>query len=216
MPDEYEITGRYEWERLVRRCRIDPLTKYVGMMLAQYANSDGTQAFPSVATLARVTGLSERRVRTSLTELRALGLIKRVQKGGMRGTQAYPDVHVLTIPADLFERIELLTPSEEIDPKWHTVPVGNGSDEDPNRQDVPPGNGSNRHDSPPNRHVDAAQPARDDIPTGTTCLLPITDQPGDRPRPTDESPFGTEPQEDMAMLFARLAAIDELAARRGA
>src|SRR5690348_5101331 len=147
----------------MRRCRLKPLTKYVGMTLAQYANNDGTNAFPSVAKLARVTCLSERLVRNALTELRALGLIKRVQKGGMRGTQALPDVHVLMIPADLLERFDMLTPGED-DPNPPT----------PNRQEVPLVATPNRHVVPPSRHVTTSQPANDDTPTGTTCLLPIT------------------------------------------
>lgn len=167
----------------MRRCRLKPLTKYVGMVLAQYANNDGTNAFPAVAKLARVTCLSERSVRSALTELRSLGLIKRVQKGGMRGTQAYPDVHCLAIPADLLERFDLLTPGED-DPNPPT----------PNRQDVPLGDGPNRHVVPPNRHVEVAQPANDDTPTGTRCLLPITaDLPGDPTSPTDDSSFATQP-----------------------
>jgi hypothetical protein len=72
-------------------------------------------------------------------------------------------VHCLVIPADLLERFELLTPGEN-DP---TPPT-------PNRQEVPPGDDPNRHVVPPNRHVEVAQPADDDTPTGTTCLLPIT------------------------------------------
>lgn len=190
----------------MRRCRMKPLTKYVGMVLAQYANSDGTNAFPSVAKLARVTCLSERSVRTALTELRSLGLIKRVQKGGMRGTQAIPDVHCLVIPVDLLERFDLLTPGEN-DP---TPPT-------PNRQEVPPGDDPNRHVVPPNRHVEVAQPANDDTPTGTTCLLPIsTYLARDLDSPTDDSGFGTEPQEgpDLDAIKAELQRIDELAARR--
>lgn len=201
MPDDHPtLTNRYEWERIVRRCRLNPMTKYVGFALAQYANSDGTNAFPSVAKLARVTCLSERTVRKGLTELRACGLIKRVQKGGMRGTQAYPDVHALAIPTDLLDRFDLLTP---------------GEDEPPNRQEVPPGDGPNRHVVPPNRQLTTSQPASDDTPTGTTCLLPITtDPPPDRPLPTDQSPFGTQPT--TGDVLAKLIEIDRMAARRGA
>jgi hypothetical protein len=206
------FASRYEWERIMRRCRMKPLTKYVGMVLAQYANTDGTNAFPSVAKLARVTCLSERSVRNALTELRALGLIKRVQKGGLRGTQAYPDVHCLVIPADLLERFELLTPGEN-DP---TPPT-------PNRQEVPPGDDPNRHVVPPNRHVEVAQPADDDTPTGTTCLLPITTYLArDLDSPTDDSRFGTRPTTGEGArndddLLARLIQFDaEVARRRGA
>jgi hypothetical protein len=181
--DDFTIQSRYEWERLMRRVRLKPMTKYVGMLLAQYANTDGTNAFPSVAKLARVGCISERTVRTGLTELREFGLIKRVQKGGMRGTQAIPDVHTLTIPVDFLDRFDLLTPGED-DPNPPT----------PNRQDVPVGASPNRQLVPPNRQMTTPQPATDDFPTGTTCLLPIsTYQPDDLDQPTDDSGFVTQP-----------------------
>ena len=40
--------------------------KFVLVGLANHAGPDGTAAFPSVATLVRYTGLSERTVRTRL------------------------------------------------------------------------------------------------------------------------------------------------------
>jgi Helix-turn-helix domain len=43
--------------------------------LANHAGPDGTVAFPSVATLVRYTGLSERMVRTCLDRLAAAGII---------------------------------------------------------------------------------------------------------------------------------------------
>ena len=49
--------------------------KFVG--LANHAGPDGTGAFPSVATLVRYTGLSERTIRTSLDRLQAAGIITR-------------------------------------------------------------------------------------------------------------------------------------------
>lgn len=219
MSDDETIRSRYEWERLMRRARLKPLTKYVGMTLAQYANNDGTNAFPSVAKLARVTCLSERSVRSALTELRALGLIRRVQKGGMRGTQAVPDVHCLTIPVDFLDRFEVLTPGEDDPNPPVDNSVDNPSPEAPNRQEVPPGDGPNRHVVPPNRHVTTSQPANDDTPTGTTCLLPITTyQPDDQDQPNDGSLYGEQPQEgdalDLDQLRAELERIDELAARR--
>jgi hypothetical protein len=45
--------------------------------LANHADPDGRNAFPSVATLARYTRLSERSVQYALRELAALGLIRR-------------------------------------------------------------------------------------------------------------------------------------------
>jgi helix-turn-helix protein len=48
--------------------------KFVLVGLANHAGPDGTGAFPSVATLIRYTGLSERTVRTCLHRLEAGGL----------------------------------------------------------------------------------------------------------------------------------------------
>jgi hypothetical protein len=50
--------------------------KFVLVGLANHAASDGTAAFPSVATLIRYTGLSERTVRTCLDRLEAKGIIR--------------------------------------------------------------------------------------------------------------------------------------------
>jgi hypothetical protein len=49
--------------------------KFVLVGLANHAGPDGTGAFPSVATLVRDTGLSERTVRTCLDRLEAAGII---------------------------------------------------------------------------------------------------------------------------------------------
>ena len=50
--------------------------KFVLVGLANHAGPDGTAAFPSVATLVRFTGLSERTVRTCLDRLQATGIIQ--------------------------------------------------------------------------------------------------------------------------------------------
>jgi hypothetical protein len=49
--------------------------KFVLVGLANHAGPDGTGAFPSVATLVRYTGLSERTVRTCLDRLQGEGII---------------------------------------------------------------------------------------------------------------------------------------------
>jgi len=49
--------------------------KFVLVGLANHAGPDGTVAFPSVATLVRYTGPSERTVRTCLDRLAAGGII---------------------------------------------------------------------------------------------------------------------------------------------
>jgi hypothetical protein len=50
--------------------------KFVPVGLADHAGPDGTGPFPSVATLVRYTGLSERTVRTCLDRLEAGGIIR--------------------------------------------------------------------------------------------------------------------------------------------
>jgi helix-turn-helix protein len=50
--------------------------KFVLVGLANHAGQDGTGAFPSVATLVRYTGLSERTVRTCPDRLEAAGIIR--------------------------------------------------------------------------------------------------------------------------------------------
>ena len=49
--------------------------KFVLVGLANHAGPDGTAAFPSVATLVRYTGLSERTIRTCLDRLQAEGIL---------------------------------------------------------------------------------------------------------------------------------------------
>jgi hypothetical protein len=49
--------------------------KFVLVGLANHAGPDGTGAFPSVGTLVRYTGLSERTVRTCLDRLEAAGIV---------------------------------------------------------------------------------------------------------------------------------------------
>lgn len=171
MPDDEAKISRYEWERIMRRVRFgSPMTKYVGMVLAQYANTDGSNAFPSQDKLARVCEVSEKTVRTALGEMRARGLIVRDRKGGMRGTQAFSDVYHLAIPADLLDANELLPPDEG--------PI-------PNRQEVPVGD-------KPKRNVRASQPVTEDsqpvtegFPTGTSYRLPNPDLSLDQP--TDQT-----------------------------
>jgi Helix-turn-helix domain len=161
-----ETTGRYDWERIIRRCDLPSTTKLVAMMAATYANLDGTRVFPGTARLAAVCNLSERAVRAALGNLRDVGLIVRDVKGGMRGTKAYADVYHLAIPADLLDRIDMLGPDEE---------------RNPNRHVVPPGAVPNRHKKPSQPARGSSQPASDDIPTGTTCRPPTHDHSIDQP-----------------------------------
>lgn len=103
---------RYDWERTVRRVRMNPSTKLVALALASYANRDGTSAYPGAAKLAAVTGLTERTVRTALASLRDLGLLHRVREGRRAGRAALADEHDLTRPVDLIDRVHMLDVAE--------------------------------------------------------------------------------------------------------
>ena len=59
-----------------RRGQPSSACKFVLVGLANHAGPDGSGAFPSVATLVRYTGLSERTVRTCLDRLEAGGIIR--------------------------------------------------------------------------------------------------------------------------------------------
>lgn len=63
-------------------------TKLVLLYLAERANSDGTKAYPAVATIAAKCGVSERTVQSALKELAAMGEIAYTGRGP-RGTNEY-------------------------------------------------------------------------------------------------------------------------------
>ena len=65
----------------------DASARHVLLCLANYAGPEGKHAFPSAATLAEQTGLSERTVRYKLDVLESAGLI-------VRGKQAIAAVHI--------------------------------------------------------------------------------------------------------------------------
>jgi hypothetical protein len=64
--------------------------KFVLVGLANHAGPDGTGAFPSVATLVRYTGLSERTVRTCLDRLPARASSPVIGAATPRGRRARP------------------------------------------------------------------------------------------------------------------------------
>lgn len=185
---------RYDWERIIRRAVVPSTVKLVALALATYADADGTRVYPGVARLVAVTSLSERSVRNALAELRRIGLIERVFKGGRHGTNAYTDVHRLAIPVELFELVDVLDPDEE---------------PHPNRQEVPPGTVPNRQEVQSQPAPGASQPATDDVPTGTWCTppkhLPTTHQPNYQ---RDNSSSVTQPQTARAQQSARLVALN--------
>jgi hypothetical protein len=105
-----EPAGRFEWERIVRRARLPEPLMCTALLLATYADPDGSRVRPGSDVLCAVTGRGERTVRRRVTWLLHNGLIAVVHRGGGRGRRT--TVYRLTVPADLLERFELLPPSE--------------------------------------------------------------------------------------------------------
>ena len=208
--------GRYEWERVVRRCVLPSPVKTVAAYLAQYANANGSKVYPGVARLAAVTCLSERSVRGALTTLRDLALITRTRKGSSLGRQALTDEHKLTRPDDLMRRIHMLDPDESPESA-----ACNSTCEHP-RTPAPPA-GDKRAAAKEHRHLTtrtpappAGSPAPHDRITGTSCTPPPNDQPQPPNDQRDESDQNVTPDSG-DRLYARLYAFDLIdKARRGA
>jgi len=127
MTMELEPIGRYEWERLVRRAQLPKPVKLLALVLATYADPDGSRVRPGLPVLASVTGDSERNVRRILAHLvDDLGLLRQLARGGGRGGKGRASVYRLTIPVDLLDRLELLSP-EDSPPDWEDIQVSGDS-----------------------------------------------------------------------------------------
>ena len=69
--------------------RSKPTQRLVLLAIADCANDHGAEAYPSTATLAGKTGLTERGVRKAIVELERLGELAVQYKNGPRGTNRY-------------------------------------------------------------------------------------------------------------------------------
>lgn len=106
---EVRPMDRFEWERIVRRVQMPKGTKYVAIMLATYADRDGTRVRPGVEGLALVMCVSEPTVKRGMSDLRKLGFIKLTKRGNRHTHQA--DTYRLTVPVNLLA-LPMLSPEE--------------------------------------------------------------------------------------------------------
>lgn len=117
--------GRFEWERIIRRCtNLDTHEFAVAMAMASYADLDGTHIFPGTERLARVAKMSRRKALDALVALRQAGLIERTLERQKNGRKGGVDVYRLTIPSDILGRFEMLDPDEERVHVTTLAPVG--------------------------------------------------------------------------------------------
>lgn len=108
-------TGRFEWERLVRRILLPKPVKLAALILATYADPDGSRVRPGMDTLAAVTGDSERNARRMVDRLVSLQLVTLVRRGGGRGGKGSASEYRLTIPSDYLDRFDTLGPDDRPD-----------------------------------------------------------------------------------------------------
>jgi hypothetical protein len=117
--------SRYEWEQIIRRARLDGLIDAkpgrgavsaalftaVAMVLASYADGDtGHNVRPGDATVAVEAKTSLATVKAVKAKLLELDMLRRTRAGARR--QRDPDVYQLTLPADILDRLDVLTPAQ--------------------------------------------------------------------------------------------------------
>lgn len=102
---------RFEWERLIRRLAIPAHLKYLALMVATYADLDGSRVFPGVKRLSLVMDKSPATVKRGLSDLREYGLLERVKQGNRHAKES--DEYQLTVPSDASD-LPMLCPDEGI------------------------------------------------------------------------------------------------------
>ncbi len=178
-----------DWTDLVRRARLGRTVKAVALMIATYADADGTRVYPGIATLAVACEIDYKTVQKALAELRRVGLLRLVRRSGRRG-QA--DVYRLVIAAELLDLVEVLDPNQ-----FHLAadrlrrPRGNRP------ADHPPADDSNERQPTAWGDVDDRNTTRQPTPTGDVPVgnraedVDNTASTVDKPVDNDPDPGGT-------------------------
>lgn len=145
--------------------RSKPTQRLVLLAIADCANDHGAEAYPSNATLAAKTGLSERGVRKAIAELEALGELEVQYKSGPHGCNRYrvimsdpaPDARSSGIP--------------EADGTRHNVP-GTRHDVPGTRHDMPGTHPAPHSGNPARRSGDPAPRSENPAPRAPKPLEP--------------------------------------------
>ncbi|MEA5366060.1 hypothetical protein VA596_41490 [Amycolatopsis sp., V23-08] len=107
-----QACGRFEWERIVRRLELPMRVKFTAMMVASYADADGSRVRPGAEVLAAVTAQGASTIRKQLAALQEYGLLVLVSRGGGRSGRGRAAEFRLTVPVDLLERVPMLPVGE--------------------------------------------------------------------------------------------------------
>lgn len=178
---------RFEWERVIRRADLPLGTKGVALLMATWADEDGTNVRPGEERLARVAGINARNTRKHVTKLRSLGLLVLVSRADRFRKLA--DVHRLSVPVseDGIAALGLLDPNENHRSPETSDPVDNsevtGQQGPVTEGDTPDGT----HGSPVSGDgvtglSQTQSPVTRDLPP---THLPTTDQPSVLTSPSD-------------------------------
>jgi hypothetical protein len=92
-------TGLFAWQRALRGASLPPTVQHVLLLLATYADGDGTSARPGEERLAAAAGLSTSTVRRALALARRLGWVVRSAASTARSRgRGRADEYALTVP----------------------------------------------------------------------------------------------------------------------
>jgi len=188
---------------------LDSVTRFVMLMLANYADKEGNDIFPALATLEADTGLSERTIRRHIKTLMGVGLLE-------YGDQSVVARHPKIRPDQRPKCYRLIFDRDtrgDIDytRALQRVPSANPAKRTRKTND--------RTESPPVTPVDNSpengqRPDSDDITTGHTTGLSVhqTVNPSNNPLPTPPAP-AHEDVDHAAVLALREASRARLAAK---
>lgn len=89
MGEGTRLSPLFSWRGCIGDSDLPATTRHVALQLSMHMNERGGSAFPSVATLARETRLSEHTVRDHLHDLRDAGWLSVTERGGPYKTNIY-------------------------------------------------------------------------------------------------------------------------------
>jgi hypothetical protein len=100
---------RWTWVDVVRRARLGRTTKGVALLLATYADNDGSRVFPGVATASVAAEVDYKTAKRAIADLVKAGLLEVVGDRTRKAGSATE--YRLVLAEDVLERIDVLTPA---------------------------------------------------------------------------------------------------------
>ena len=97
------------WTDVVRRAELNTTTKLIALLVASYANADGTSIYPGLDRLTVESGKGYSTVKRTVAWLRRVGLIECVHRPTR--TQPFAEYR-LTLSNQLGEHVKVSSPTE--------------------------------------------------------------------------------------------------------